>query len=77
VGVLFGLAAAYLLKNLAQALKTQDYHQQSSKECTVLFAIAYLSYLIAESFHLSGIITLFCCGFTMAHYAYHNVTEEC
>ena len=43
----------------------------------MLFAIAYLSYLIAESFHLSGIITLFCCGFTMAHYAYHNVTQEC
>ena len=25
---------------------------------------------------LSGIITLFCCGFTMNHYTYYNLSEE-
>lgn len=77
VGVVFGLGASLLLKYLHRALVNLDEHLSSSKECTIMFAIAYLSYLIAESFHLSGIITLFCCGFTLAHYGYHNVTSEC
>ena len=78
MGVIFGLVAALLLKHIAAALR--DNHQndnQSSKDCTILFAIAYLSYLVAEELSLSGIITLFCCGFTLAHYAYHNVTKTC
>ncbi len=77
VGVIFGLGASLLLKYLHSTLENLDEHLSSSKECTIMFAIAYLSYLIAESFHLSGIITLFCCGFTLAHYGYHNVTSEC
>lgn len=47
------------------------------KELTIIIVFAYLSYLCAENFHFSGIITLFCCGFTMAHYAFYNVSEEC
>ena len=77
LGVIFGLGASLLLKYLHNALLNLDENLSSSKECTIMFAIAYLSYLIAESFHLSGIITLFCCGFTLAHYGYHNVTREC
>ena len=77
LGILFGLGASLLLKHLHNALLNLDENLSSSKECTIMFAIAYLSYLIAESFHLSGIITLFCCGFTLAHYGYHNVTSEC
>jgi NhaP-type Na+/H+ or K+/H+ antiporter len=69
IGVIFGLSSALIL--LKQRFNS------SSKECTILFGIAYLSYLIAEAMHLSGIITLFSCGFTMAHYAFHNVSREC
>lgn len=71
LGLLFGLGASLLLKHLPEE------SQQASKECMILFAIAYLSYLIAEGLHLSGIMTLFCCGFTMSHYAFHNVLPEC
>jgi len=42
----------------------------------MLFVIAYLSYVLAETLNLSGIITLFCCGFIMNHYTYYNMSEE-
>jgi len=77
LGVAFGLGASILLKHLQKTLLNLDENLSPSKECTIMFAIAYLSYLIAEIMNMSGIITLFCCGFTLAHYAYHTVTSEC
>ncbi|KAI8012878.1 Sodium/hydrogen exchanger 2 [Camellia lanceoleosa] len=38
--------------------------------------MAYLSYVMAELFDLSGIITVFFCGIVMSHYTWHNVTES-
>lgn len=38
--------------------------------------MAYLSYMAAELFELSGILTVFFCGIVMSHYAWHNVTEN-
>ena len=32
--------------------------------------------MISEELNLSGIITLFCCGFTMNHYTYYNLSED-
>ena len=69
LGITFGLSATLLLKYLNKARPDQ--------ECAVLFAIAYLSYLLAESLSLSGIIALFCCGATMSHYAYSNLSPSC
>ena len=40
-----------------------------------MLTCAYLSYLISENIEFSGIITLFSCGFTMAHYAYFNMSR--
>ena len=42
----------------------------------MIFVLAYLSYMISEELNLSGIITLFCCGFTMNHYTYYNLSED-
>ena len=42
----------------------------------MIFILAYLSYMISEELNLSGIITLFCCGFTMNHYTYYNLSED-
>ena len=36
---------------------------------------AYIAYLLAEAGSFSGIITLFSCGFTLAHYASYNVSR--
>ncbi|KVD98098.1 Cation/H+ exchanger, partial [Cynara cardunculus var. scolymus] len=39
-----------------------------------MILMAYLSYILAEVFGLSGILTVFFCGIVMSHYAWHNVT---
>lgn len=41
-----------------------------------MILMAYLSYILAELFYLSGILTVFFCGIVMSHYTWHNVTES-
>jgi NhaP-type Na+/H+ or K+/H+ antiporter len=41
-----------------------------------MMLMAYLSYMLAELFYLSGILTVFFCGIVMSHYTWHNVTES-
>jgi sodium/hydrogen exchanger 8 len=36
--------------------------------------VSYLSYLVAELLHLSGIIALFVCGILMGHYVHLNLS---
>ena len=45
-------------------------------EIFFLLLTSYLSYVLSEMFNFSGIMTIFCCGFTMSHYAYYNVSDE-
>jgi sodium/hydrogen exchanger-like protein 6/7 len=69
VGIAFGLSVSWLLKRF--------YSLNSAQQCTLLFAGAYLSYLVSECLHFSGIITLFCCGFTIAHYGFYSMSDNC
>jgi NhaP-type Na+/H+ or K+/H+ antiporter len=32
--------------------------------------------MISEELNFSGIIAIFCCGFTMNHYTYYNLSED-
>ncbi|KAJ0516736.1 putative cation/H+ exchanger, cation/H+ exchanger, CPA1 family [Helianthus annuus] len=48
----------------------------SVREISLMILIAYLSYMLAELFELSGILTVFFSGVLMSHYAWHNVTES-
>ncbi|KAL7080978.1 hypothetical protein ACP275_14G011700 [Erythranthe tilingii] len=41
-----------------------------------MMLMAYLSYMLAELFYLSGILTVFFCGIVMSHYTWHNVTQN-
>lgn len=68
-GVLFGLIAAKTTKHVKM-------HEASLYETTLLFILAYSSYLLADVIGLTGIISVFFCGITMAHYAYDNLEEE-
>ena len=45
------------------------------QEVSLIGMLAYLSYLSGEYFGLSGIVTLFCCGVVISHYALHNVSS--
>lgn len=48
----------------------------TDREVALMIMMAYLSYIMAELFNLSGILTVFFCGIVMSHYTWHNVTQS-
>ncbi|KAB2071572.1 hypothetical protein ES319_A08G231100v1 [Gossypium barbadense] len=70
LGVFVGLASAYIIKTLYFGRHSTD------REFALMMLMAYLSYILAELFYLSGILTVFICGIVMSHYTWHNVTES-
>ncbi|GFZ08956.1 sodium hydrogen exchanger 2 [Actinidia rufa] len=65
-----GLLCAFIIKNLYFGRHSTD------REVALMMLMAYLSYMLAELFYLSSILTVFFCGIVMSHYAWHNVTES-
>lgn len=63
-----GLLTAFILKH------TPGIREEPVKEITVIVVFGYLSYMVTEAMGFSGIIALFCSGFTMSHYAYYNIS---
>ncbi|KAF5465548.1 hypothetical protein F2P56_015542 [Juglans regia] len=70
LGVFTGLLSAYMIKRLYFGRHSTD------REVALLILMAYLSYMLAELFYLSAILTVFFCGIVMSHYTWHNVTES-
>ncbi|XP_056170907.1 sodium/hydrogen exchanger 1-like isoform X2 [Syzygium oleosum] len=70
LGVAVGLLCAYIIKKLYFGRHSTD------REVALMILMAYLSYMMAELFSLSGILTVFFCGIVMSHYTWHNVTEN-
>ncbi|CAA7037562.1 unnamed protein product [Microthlaspi erraticum] len=70
LGVATGLISAYVIKKLYFGRHSTD------REVALMMLMAYLSYMLAELFELSGILTVFFCGIVMSHYTWHNVTES-
>ncbi|KAG4913975.1 hypothetical protein JHK84_054425 [Glycine max] len=70
LGVLAGLLSAYIIKTLYIGRHSTD------REVALMMLMAYLSYILAELWYLSGILTVFFCGIVMSHYTWHNVTES-
>ncbi|KAK9292699.1 hypothetical protein L1049_020678 [Liquidambar formosana] len=70
LGVFTGLLSAYVIKKLYFGRHSTD------REVALMMLMAYLSYMLAELFYLSGILTVFFCGIVMSHYTWHNVTES-
>ncbi len=56
--------------------KVVNFKEHPVREIIMLFVIAYMSYMVSEILSFSGIMTLFCCGFTMNHYTYYNLSKE-
>ena len=46
------------------------------REIFLLMLFAYVSYIASEIMGFSGIMTLFCCGLAMSHYAYNNLSSR-
>nr|AJE75847.1 Na+/H+ antiporter protein [Salsola ferganica] len=70
LGAMTGLLSAYTIKKLYFGRHSTD------REVALMMLMAYLSYMLAELFYLSGILTVFFCGIVMSHYTWHNVTES-
>ncbi|XP_010524764.1 PREDICTED: sodium/hydrogen exchanger 3 isoform X2 [Tarenaya hassleriana] len=70
LGVVAGLLSAYIIKKLYLGRHSTD------REVALMMLMAYLSYILAELFQLSAILTVFFCGIVMSHYTWHNVTEN-
>ncbi|CAI0447799.1 unnamed protein product [Linum tenue] len=70
LGIAIGLLSAYIIKKLYFGRHSTD------REVSLMMLMAYLSYVMAELFDLSGILTVFFCGIVMSHYTWHNVTES-
>ncbi|KAL4310307.1 hypothetical protein GQ457_01G031030 [Hibiscus cannabinus] len=70
LGVLAGLLSAFIIKKLYFGRHSTD------REVALMILMAYLSYMLAELFYLSAILTVFFCGIVMSHYTWHNVTES-
>ncbi|KAF2344723.1 Cation/H+ exchanger [Trinorchestia longiramus] len=67
IGLIFGLVTA---------LVTRITTNVRVVEPLALLAFAYLSYLGAELFHFSGIISLIVCGLVQAQYAFQNISDK-
>ncbi len=69
IGLASGLANAKILKSLP-SLRLHPVHQTA-----LVLLFGYLSYFVAESVHVSGILTLFVAAITLAHYSWHNLSK--
>ncbi|KAJ8534424.1 hypothetical protein K7X08_016152 [Anisodus acutangulus] len=70
LGVAAGLLTSYILRGLYFGRRS------SVREISLMLLMAYLPYMLAELFSLSGILTVFFAGILMSHYAWHNVTDS-
>ncbi|XP_072976701.1 sodium/hydrogen exchanger 1-like isoform X1 [Typha angustifolia] len=70
LGISAGLISAYVIKKLYFG------RHSTNREVAIMLLVPYLSYMLAELFSLSGILTIFFCGIIMSHYAWHNIMES-
>lgn len=68
VGVVVGAGASLMFKRFDRI--------DPIKEAGLILLSGYLAYLASEILHLSGIISLFCCGLLLAVYAYPNLSQQ-
>merc|ERR1712168_82876 len=69
-GTLIGIFVGYLC-----AFVTRFMEHARVLEPLVVLIFAYLSYLTAEIFHMSGILSITFCGITMKNYVEQNISE--
>lgn len=70
-GLIIGFACG-----IFTALITKYTHEAPVTEPLIVIVIAYLSYIGAEMFHLSGIISLIACGLVQYEYVADNLTTD-
>ncbi|XP_071747760.1 sodium/hydrogen exchanger 1 isoform X2 [Lepeophtheirus salmonis] len=76
LSVAFGGLMIGILVGFLSALITKCTSDVRVVEPLAVFGMAYLSYITAELFHWSGIISLIGCGLIQAHYSFKNISEK-
>lgn len=71
IGIALGLGASYLLKKVDLNNK-----KHISQELSICMIVPWVSYLAAESFELSGIVSIMFCGIAMAQYSLPNMSSQ-
>ena len=69
IGMGIGFLAALVFK------KNPGLQNHPEREIGIIILVGYLSYIISELIGLSGIMAIFCCAVTMAHYTYQNTSK--
>ncbi|GFQ71563.1 hypothetical protein TNCT_655841 [Trichonephila clavata] len=67
IGIIFGLTTAFISKHTTSVPVIEPMFP---------FIMGYMSYLTAEMFHLSGILSLIFCGITMKNYVKENISTK-
>jgi len=70
-GTLIGIITGYLC-----AFLTRFLNHARVLEPLLVIIFAYLSYLTAETFHMSGILAITFCGITMKNYVEQNISKS-
>ena len=70
LGIVTAVLSALMLKKVRALTKTPVV------ESCMIFCIAYVGYVLAELWHLSGIITLLTCSVMMANYTWYNLSPQ-
>eukprot|EP00294_Goniomonas_avonlea_P002964 CAMPEP_0114557692 /NCGR_PEP_ID=MMETSP0114-20121206/9969_1 /TAXON_ID=31324 /ORGANISM="Goniomonas sp, Strain m" /LENGTH=498 /DNA_ID=CAMNT_0001743003 /DNA_START=16 /DNA_END=1515 /DNA_ORIENTATION=- len=77
IGVSIGSTAIGMFVGLigALALRTK-FFTEPKMEMVLILLVAYVSYQLAQTTELSGIMSIFFCGICSAHYSLHSVSSE-
>ncbi|ELU07584.1 hypothetical protein CAPTEDRAFT_224019 [Capitella teleta] len=67
IGIVFGILTALITRTTK--------HVRVVEPLTILI-LAYLSFIVAELFHWSGIISMIGCGLVQAQYSFHNISTK-
>lgn len=70
IGSATGLLLSVIMKHF-QVLRSFPVHQTA-----LVMLFGYLSYTLAQCIEISGILTVFVCAVTMAHYAWHSLSKQ-
>jgi len=69
VGAAVGFFSAFV------AARQRNMNLGTTYQMTQILVLAYFSYVLAEYFSISGVISLFVCALTQSHYCWHSVSE--
>lgn len=69
VGIGIALACSFIFKRV-------DFSRMPIYEFTLVTLFAFLSYFMAETMYLSGIMAIFFCSVCLAHYNYYNISTN-